>query len=497
MKRFMPKTVELFVSPEGGRLHYGRPCGSYPASGNFIDPRINFDPSVEPSLCAVWLEYGAASFGAATFKFYSRISNRIRQIVCFAFVLIVVFFAKTAVHSAETGSWPVFHGPKGDNKSLDTGLLKEWPKGGPRLLWTVDFIGYGYSGVSLADGRIVTSGNIEQDGKTLATVFCLDGDGKLIWKNDNGPGLADRRRYPSTRATPTIDGDRVYDESALGQVSCFDAETGRKIWSRNIIDDYGSEIPRWFLGESVVIDGDNLICCPGGPKACALALNKMTGETVWAAAPTGHPTGYSTPYFFTFDGTRVVAIETEKTVEGLDPATGKTLFSFPWQNFRTTNVTMPVYRDGHLLMTSGYGFGTKLFKLTKNGDGTITPSEVWYEKRFDNHHGGVILAGDHVYGTTHEGSWGSIHFDTGKIGYLVRSIGSGSVHYADGLIYGLSEDDKTVILLKPEPDKYVEISRFELPNAPEGKSWAHPVVCGGRLYIRHAQYLYCYDVGGK
>ncbi len=417
-------------------------------------------------------------------------SSRDSIVLSFVFLLLL----QTAIVSAQNESWAVFHGPKGDNKSPDTELLKEWPESGPPLLWIADFIGYGYSGVSIADGRIFTSGNIERDGETSAMVFCLDLNGQLIWKSDNGPGLSDRRRYPSTRATPTIDGDRVYDESALGQVTCYDVKTGRKIWSRNIIKDYGAEIPRWFLGESVIVDGDRLICTPGGPKASALALDKMTGKTVWEAASTGHLAGYATPYFFDFEGTRILAVQTDRTVEGLNPETGKTLFSFPWENFRTTNVTMPVYRNGHLFMTSGYDHGSKLYRLTKEPDGKIKVEEIWYEKRFDNHHGGVILVGDYVYGTTHKGSWGSIHFDTGKIGYLVRSIGSGSVHYADGLIYGLSEDDKMVILLKPEPEKYVEISRFELPNEVEGKSWAHPVVCGGRLYLRHAQYLYCYDV---
>ena len=155
---------------------------------------------------------------------------------------------------------------------------------------------------------------------------------------------------------------------------------------------------------------------------------------------------------------------------------------------------MPVYREGHLFLTTGYGFGARLFKLTKNTDGTITPAEVWAEGRFDNHHGGVILVGDYVYGTTFNGSWASINFMTGEIGYLSRSGGKGSVHYADGLLYGLTEDEKTVLLIKPEPAEFILLSQFELPHEAEGKSWAHPVVLGGRLYLRHAQYLYCYDV---
>ncbi len=412
--------------------------------------------------------------------------------------IIAIFLTTPLLFSAD---WPVFHGPKGDNVSPDTGLLKSWPEGGPKLLWTADFLGFGYSGVSISGDRIYTSGNVEKDGKPLSMVFCLDNNGKLIWENDNGPAHVDKRRFDGTRGTPTIDGEFVYDESALGEVACFDAKSGTKIWHRNILKDYGAEMPRWFLGESVVIDGDNLICTVGGPKACALALDKRTGKTVWESAPTVDPpgamVGYATPYFFEHDGIRIVAVMSNETVEGLDPKTGKTLFSIPWKNFRTTNVTQPIYRDGCLFLTSGYDFGAKLYKLSKNTDGTITPTEIRYEKKFDNHHHAVVMVGDYVYGTTHKGSWGSIHFKTGELGYLVRIAGCASVHLADGLIYALTEDEKTVILYKPEPKEFVELSRFELPHDAEKKSWAHPVVCNGKLYLRHAQYLYCYDVKEK
>ena len=151
-------------------------------------------------------------------------------------------------------------------------------------------------------------------------------------------------------------------------------------------------------------------------------------------------------------------------------------------------------------MSTGYGEGARLWKLAKNSSGQITPEEVWYEKFFDNQQGDVILVGDTVYGTTHNGGggiWASINFWTGKIGYTERGVGQGAIHYADGLIYGLSEKNRTAILLKPDPEKYVELGRFQLPNDPDGMSWAHPVVAGGRLYLRHAQYLYCYDVSEK
>ena len=410
----------------------------------------------------------------------------------------ILFFAAILTVQAE-GNWPIFHGPNGDNKSSDTGLMQSWPEGGPKLVWSVDFIGFGYSGVSIADGLIYTSGNIEENGATVAMVFCLDEKtGKLVWKNSNGPALDDPRRYPSTRATLTINDGLVYDQSALGEVGCFDAKTGKKIWSRNLINDFEVTIPHWAFSESVAVDGDNLICGPGGKKASVVALDKKTGKTVWEAEPTEVLPGFATPYFFTFEDQRVVAIITEKTVICVDPKDGEILCIIPHVNDRETNVTMPIYRDGHLFLTTGYGEGSRLWKLTKDANTRkITATEVWYEKAFDNQHGGVILVGDTVYGTTHRGQWASIDFWTGKIGYSERSVGAGSVHFADGLIYGLSEKNRTAILVKPQPDEYIELGRFQLPNDAEGNSWAHPVVSDGRLYLRHAEFLYCYDVKQK
>ena len=405
--------------------------------------------------------------------------------------MIVLFFTPLPC----SADWPAFRGPIGDGKSPDTGLLKKWPDDGPKLLWTIDSIGYGYSSVAISENRIYVSGNIGD----LSMIFCLDKDGKQIWAKDNGPAHTAARGYPGTRGTPTIDDDCVYDVSALGEVGCFNAMTGEKIWNRNLLKDYDAPMPRWSLGHAAIVDGDNLICMVGSEKTLAVALNKRTGQTVWESPPAAESaatwTGYTTPYLFDFEGIRVAVVMSNASVEGLDSKTGKRLFSIPWTNQRNVHCTMPIYRDDNLFLTTGYEGGTaKLFKLTKNADGTIKPVELWSEARFNNQHGGVILVGDYIYGTNHGGSWCSINFLTGEVGYQSRAAGKGSVHYADGLLYGLSEDDKTVVLVKPEPKEYIELGRFELPNDAEGKSWAHPVVLNGRLYLRHAQYLYCYDV---
>ena len=416
----------------------------------------------------------------------------------FLSILTITIFSTSLLVAAD---WTAFRGLDGNGKSPDTGLLKKWDEAGPKLLWSIDCIGFGYSGVSISGDKIYIGGNVEREGKKLTMIFCLDKNGKVVWEKDNGPAHADTRKYHGTRGTPSIDGDFVYDVSALGEAACFHAKTGDKIWRRNIMTDYNAPPPYWLLGNSVLIEGNNLICLLGGQEHLAIALDKKTGQTVWAAPPTTEPegmvAGYTTPYSFDFEGIRIVTVMSDSTTEGLDAKTGKRLFSIPFRNRLVTNCTMPIYHNGHLFLTTGYDFGAKLCKLTKNPDGTITPTEVWLEPRFDNHHGGVILVGDYVYGTTHNGSWGAINFMTGEVGYLSRAAGKGSALYADGLIYGLTENNRTVLLIKPEPEKFVLLSQFELPNEAEGPSWAHPVVLDGKLYLRHAQYLYCYDVKGE
>ena len=413
----------------------------------------------------------------------------------FLYAFVIVIFSVASLFATD---WGTFRGPDGSGKSPDTGLLKEWPEGGPKLLWTADFIGYGYSNVSITGDRMFITGNVERNGETLSMVFCLDKDGNKIWESDNGPAHTDARQYPGTRGTPAIDSGFVYDVSPLGEIACFDAQTGEKIWSQNPKEEYDTPTEPWLYGHSLIIEGDKVIYPLGGPKHIAIALDKKTGKTVWEAAPVANPPGVvlgsTTPYAFDFEGTRVVTVLSIATVEGLDARTGKTLFSIPFLNNSRTNCNMPIYHDGHLFLTTGYGFGAKLFKLAKNSDGTITPTEVWSERRFDNQHHGVVMVDDYVYGATYNGSWGSIHFMTGEIGYLHRGFGKISVFFADGLLYGLTDDDKTVLLLKPEPKEFVLLSQFELPNEVEGPSWAHPVVFGGRLYLRHGEYLYCYDV---
>lgn len=385
--------------------------------------------------------------------------------------------------------WPRFHGPNFDNKSPDTNLRKSWPPEGPPLKWKVTGIGEGYSSVTLADGRIFTAGNI--DNRTVITA--LDLNGKILWQADNGPAWTGS--YPGTRSTPTIDGPRVYDLSPLGQLTCFEAATGKPLWTVNILERFRARNITWALAESVLIDGDRVICSPGGPVASVVALNKFTGDLVWTAASTGDLAGYASPSIGEFAGRRIIFTMLAKAVIGVDADRGELLFRHEHVTSWDVNVLMPIYYQGCLFVSSGYGTGAKLLQLVPKGK-NVDVKLLWHERLLDNHHGGVLLLDGYLYGSNHRGRWVCLNWATGEVMYQAAGVGKGSLTYADGMFFVLSERGE-VGLVEADPRAHHVISQFRLPPGGSGPSWAHPVVIGGTLYIRHGDVLYAYDVRGS
>jgi len=397
--------------------------------------------------------------------------------------------ATSATSAAAGPFWPRFHGPKGDNISTDTGLLKEWPTDGPKLLWTAKGLGHGFASVVIADGLIYTAGN--KDDKTMVTA--LDLEGKTVWQEDNGEAWTGE--HPGTRGTPTLDADRLYHESPLGEVVCMEAKTGKRVWSLNILKEFDGQNITWALAESVLIDGDRAICCPGGKKASVVALDKMTGKPVWRAQGTGVPTSYATATVAECQGLRMVLAMNAKALLGVNADNGELLFTHPHETRYDVNATSPIYHGGEVFICSGYGSGAELLKLSVEGR-KASVERVWESKELDNHHGGVILLNGYVYGAAQEsnrGGWVCLDWKTGKKMYAERGVGKGSLTYADGLFYCLSEQ-RDMGLVEATPQALKVISRFKVPSGGQGPSWAHPVVCGGRLYVRHSDQLYAYDV---
>jgi outer membrane protein assembly factor BamB len=390
---------------------------------------------------------------------------------------------------AGAADWPVFHGPDGSNKSPDTGLLKQWPEDGPKLIWQADGLGEGYASVSVAGGMVYTSGN--KDDKTIVTA--LDLDGKVVWQAANGDAWT--KDYPGTRGTPTIDGERLYHESPTGNVISMNARTGEEIWSLNILEKFEGENIRWALAESLILDGDRLICCPFGEEASIVALDKMTGRVVWTAEGTGDKAGYGTPALVEYGGLRMILTMNQRAVVGVDADSGKLLFRHSHETKYDVNVLIPIFHEGQVFVSSGYGTGSQMIRLTVEGK-KVSTKQVWENKELDNHHGGVILHDGYLYGTNSRGQWMCLDWKTGEAQWAEKGIGKGSVTFADGLLYGFNEreNDRTVGLIKPTPEGYEQISAFQIPEGGKGNSWAHPVVIGGRLYLRHGDFLFVYDV---
>ncbi len=390
------------------------------------------------------------------------------------------------------GSWPRFHGADGRNMSPDTGLLKKWPDDGPPLVWKTSGIGEGFASVTIGDGLIFTDGNIE--GKTVITA--MDLGGKIRWQAENGPAWTEQ--YEGTRGTPTIDGDRVYHESPLGNVVCLNTKNHERLWSLNILDEFGAKNIKWALAESLLIDGDRLICCPGGPKVSMVALDKMTGKTVWTAKSTGDPASYASPILVQCQGLRILMTLNAKALIGVNADTGQLLWRHEHVTQYEVNATMPLYYDGSVFISTGYRSGSELLRIKVNGT-KADVEQVWSSKDLDNHHGGVILVDGYIYGAAHSsnnGKWICLDWKTGKMLYAERGVGKGSVTFADGMLYTMSENGK-VGLVPATPKNHTVVSQFQLPRDGKGPTWAHPVVCGGRLYLRHGDWLYAYDIRAK
>jgi len=390
---------------------------------------------------------------------------------------------------AEEPSWPQFHGPNRDNISTETGLLNEWPEGGPKLLWTAAGLGEGFASVSIADGMIYTSGNVDEE----TVITAMETGGKILWRVKNGKAWLGPK--PGGRQTPTIDGDRLYHESPHGDVVCLDAKTGRKLWGLNILDRFHSRLNQWALAESLSIDGDRVICRPGGPEASFVALNKHTGEVVWTTPSTGDLASYSSTTLAECQGLRIVLALFAHGLVGANADTGELLFRFEHRSPWDENITMPIYHDGHVFISTRTT-GSVMLRVEVEGSGASV-KEVWRSNDLDNHHGGVILLDGYLYASSHvrnNGRWICLDWRTGRTMYVAEGIGrKGSLTCADGLFYVMSERGD-VGLVKPTPTGHEIISQFRIPAGGKGPTWAHPVVCGGRLYVRHGEFLYAYDV---
>ncbi|MCK4991533.1 MAG: PQQ-binding-like beta-propeller repeat protein [Bacteroidales bacterium] len=405
----------------------------------------------------------------------------------FVFILI---FSGVSVLAQEANHWPSFHGPDRSNKSAETGLLKEWPEAGPGLLWTVSGLGEGYSSVSIAEGYLFTAGMIEQQ----TYVFAFDLEGNQVWKKPNGQAweaIRDHARADGgSRSTPTFDEGIVYHLGELGRLAAFEYKTGKEVWSLELREQFDAEIPEYGYAESVFIDGDKLYCSPAGKSGYMVCLNKKDGKLIWVNNEIPGSVGFSSLVMFEYGDYQQLTGLSSNCIYGVDSKTGKMLWNVEYENSRSNNVMDPIFHDGYIFASSGYGKGSILLNLNASG-GEIKPETIWHTDLMDNHHGGVILHKGYLYGAGHNSrGWFCLDFMTGK--QMWKSGGKGSLTFADDMLYCLDERG-IMTLVKATPEAYVESGRYEVPEGGKAMHWAHPVVSGGRLYVRHDDKLFTYD----
>jgi outer membrane protein assembly factor BamB len=317
-------------------------------------------------------------------------------------------------------------------------------------------------------------------------------DGKLVWSRALGPTDSEDRG-PGPRSTPTVDGDRLYVLTEHGDLACLRVQDGSTIWQRNILKDFGARNIPWLISESPLIDGNNVIVTPGGRNAGVAALDKVSGKTVWTSKELSDEAGYASVIAGDVQGVRTLMTLTSAAGVGVRASDGKLMWRYPRVANGTANIATPVFHDNKVFYTSNYGVGGALLGLTAQA-GSVQSSEIYFTREMQNHHGGVVLVNGYLYGFNNS-ILAALEFATGKLMWRHRSVGKGSLIYADGHLVILSEDN-VVGLAEATPSAYKEKGRFAI--ADQGwPSWAHPVVAGGRLFIRNQGTLASYDVHAR
>ena len=403
--------------------------------------------------------------------------------ICTRKISVVAVFVVLAVSVAGAVDWPQFRGPTRDGLSPETGLMKKWPAGGPKELWSLDGLGVGFASVAVVDGMVYTTGLIGKEG----ILFAFDVEGKPKWKVVYGPEWTGA--HPGVHTTPTIDGDRLYLMSGMGRIACHNAKTGEHIWHRDTLQEFSGKNIRWGIAESVLIDGEKVICTPGGRGASVVALNKMTGQTIWTSKGLGEPSGYCSPIAVDAGSKRIVLTLLQQSLVGIDISNGKVLWTHPHKVRYDINAVTPAYINGKIYVTNGYRQGGSMFELSADG---TSVEKKWSEKSLDVHHGGVVVVDGLIHGASTGGTWYCLEPATGDVKFSAGLVGKGSVIYVDGLIYGYGENGK-VGLIKINQDGYEMVSSFDVTKG-TAEHWAHPAVSNGRLYIRHGDALMCYDI---
>lgn len=426
---------------------------------------------------------------------------RLWGLVCMSWLSLTAVALAADSSSTQPGDWPQFHGPNRDAQCTETGLLREWPEDGPKLLWKIEGLGKGYSTVSITGGKILTMGDRTPPGQRESQfVVALDlASRRELWATRVGPPHDD-----GPRCSPTVDGELLYAVGTDGDLVCLETDSGKLRWQKSFGRDFGGRMMSgWKFSESPLVDGQKLVCTPGGKDATIVALDKKTGELIWKCGVPDigsrgkNGAGYSSMIAAEIDGVRQYIQIVGRGAVGVEAETGRFLWGYNRIANRVANIPTPVVRGDYVFVTTSYKTGSALLKLTRSSD-DFQVEEVYFlgPREFENHHGGVVLIGDHIYGGDgqNNGTPVCLEFMTGKISWKPRAPGRGSaaVLYADGHLY-FRYQDGLIALVEATPAAFRLKGTFRTA-VKLGNSWPHPVIHQGKLYLRDQDVLMCYDV---
>lgn len=412
--------------------------------------------------------------------------------------VVALFFLSLAGAALHADDWPQWRGPARDGISQEKGLLKQWPPEGPKLDWQIDDLGEGYSTPAVAKGRIYVLANRGLDDEFVKALDAKNG--KELWSTRLGKvGNPNQKpSYPAARSTPTVDGDLLFALGSDGDLACLDVEHGKPRWQKNLREQFAGKPGIWAYSESPLIDGDVLVCTPGGSAATMLALDKNSGEVIWKSPMSeSDDAAYSSPIVVEAAGVRQYVQLLQKGLVGVDTKSGKLLWRYakPISRF-DANIPTPLAADGYVYVASA-GTGGGAIRLKKVDEGTIEPQEIYFSTQLPTAIGGAVKIGDYLYGTTAQAML-CIELATGKVKWHERGLGAASLCHADGRFY-LHGENGDMALVEASPEGYRQKGRFTPPNLPGerqsmGKAWAYPVVADGRLFIRDGNMLWAFDV---
>ena len=421
-----------------------------------------------------------------------------------SYLAVLLFSAATLAQAQQIFDWPQWQGPNRNAISKETGLLQQWPAEGPKLAWKINGLGGGDGTPSVAAGKIFGMSNRGVD----EVVWALsEADGKTLWVARLGAAF--NQNWPQSKdgpgSTPTVDGERLYVLGLGGNLACLQTRDGKIVWQRSLVSDFGGSVPVWSYRESPLVDGDKVICTPGGPEATIVALDKLTGKTIWKSkVPDSPGAAYASAIAIDFEGQRQYVQVTAKALVGVAASDGKFLWRYDKpSNPHGINCSTPIYHNGFVFAASAYDNGGGLAKLSKDASGNFKAEEVYFTNKMQNHHGGMIVFEGYLYGANGGNAGGALvclDFQTGNVMWderrSERRTPKGSIAFADGRLYYRTEDG-TMLLIEPSAKEFLERGRFVQPERSKQPAWAHPVIANGKLYLRDQEVLFSYDVKAR